>query len=78
MSTCMPADYKGVIARDQILSITFAMDQEGGGRRTSYLVGGHSKFTTTRAISNGRGYKEVTTIEGFMYTFVESGTECEV
>ena len=50
MSTCMPTDYKGVISREQILSMSFAMDYDSDERRTSYLVGGNSKFSTTRAI----------------------------
>ena len=81
MSTCMPTDYKGVIARDQIHSMTFAMDYESDLRRTTYLVGGHSQFSTTRVISTlsgSRTFQEITTIEGFMYTFVQSGSECEV
>ena len=47
MNSCIPTDYKGVIQRDEIMSMSFAMDYESGPRRTTYLVGGHSKQTIT-------------------------------
>ena len=48
MSTCLPTDYKGVISRDQILSLSFAMDAQSEPERTMYLVGGYAKTLTTR------------------------------
>ena len=81
MNTCMPTDYKGVILRTEVLSMTLAMDYESGPGRTKYLVGGHSRHTTREEIVSGGGsrqYSETSTVEGFMYTFVQSGKECEI
>ena len=80
MNSCMPTDYKGVFKRTEILSMSFAMNYESGLKRTTYLVGGHSKQTKTSEIdgTDGRQFREVNTVEGFLFTFVQSGSECEV
>ena len=42
-------------------------------------MGGYSTQTTIREISTDpRTFEEIITLEGFLYTFVQSGKECEV
>ena len=55
MNTCMPTDYKGVVLRTEILSMSFAVDYESGPGRTKYLIGGHSKQTTRKEITSASG-----------------------